>query len=425
MHLGDSVRCVTDVMWVPQTEAELLGAIAAGMVSETHYLDFKREVGAKPADRAELARDLAQFAIDGGALIIGVQEDKENRRWLPVPQNLAGLRERFEQIANSQIDPPLPITIRELTSTDDPSLGYVVIRVPASPRAPHMVGGVYYGRGDTMRNKLSDAEVLRHHAARRDAASRINDLLQAEIDRDPIAAAGKGRLGHLYLVAQPEIDNETLALPLLDGAQDFQGEPHRTITFGAEQYVHQQVRRYAPTPGSASSTVVRSSGLAYCSQQLRDGRRYDTDRDDESSMIDIEVREDGGLRAFVGRITDEAGGGGGTAREFIILDGLAVAYAVRLVHWARMVSTLTGYGSSWMFGIAASGLQGCRSYVWLNDYSSSGPRYDRDDYRRTTTATLTEMTEHPGVVAKRLVGALLRGLGTAAVFEEALNYQLS
>ncbi|ACV78460.1 hypothetical protein Namu_2082 [Nakamurella multipartita DSM 44233] len=392
------------------------------MLTETHHLDIKREIGVKPGDRAELARDLAQFAIDGGAVIVGVEEDKATRTWTLTPQKLVGLQERIEQIANSQIDPPLSIAIRVLALAEDPTQGYVVIQVPVSPRAPHMVGGIYYGRGETRRNRLSDAEVTRYHAARRDTTSRIEDLLQAEIDRDPIIAAGQARRGHLYLVAQPEIDHDELALTLLESAQGPMAEPYRTITAGAEQFVHQSVRIYEPSPGYASSIAIRSTGRAYCSQTLSDGRRYRPDGDFESDTVDIEVHEDGGIRAMVGRMTEEyAGRNSRSTPESVIFDGLAVAYAVRLVHWARMLSVLTGYHSGWLFGIAATGLEGRRSLVWAQRFPPRGPHYDQDSYRRTTTATLTEMTEHPGVVAKRLIGALLRGLGTTEEFQEAFS----
>lgn len=411
---------------MPQSEPELRAAVEGGMLAETHFLDMKREVGVKPSDRAELARDLAQFAVDGGALFIGIEENKATKTWSLAPQSLVGLQERIEQIANSQIDPPLPITVRELTLPEDPTQGYVVIQVPVSPRAPHMVGGIYYGRGETRRNRLSDAEVMRYHAARRDTTRRIEDLLQAEVDRDPIVAAGEARQGHLYLVAQPEIDHDELALPLLEGAQGPMAEPYRTITAGVEQFVHQSVRGYAPSPGYASSVAIRSTGLAYCSPALSDGRRYRADGDFESDIVDIEVHEDGGIRVLVGRMTEEfAGGNSRSTPESVILDGLAVSYTVRLVHWARMLSTLMGYHSGWLFGIAASGLDGRRSLVWAQRFPPRGPHYDRDSYRKTTTATLAEMTEHPGRVAHRLAGGLLRGLATIDEFKVAFGHQPS
>jgi hypothetical protein len=52
--------------WYPQSEADIQRAIDDGLLSETHYLDCKRQVGASQGERKETARDLASFAIDGG-----------------------------------------------------------------------------------------------------------------------------------------------------------------------------------------------------------------------------------------------------------------------------------------------------------------------------------------------------------------------
>ena len=65
--------------WRPRSEPDIQRAIDDALLSETHYLDCKREIGAAPGARKETARDLASFDIDGSALLIGVDEDKANR----------------------------------------------------------------------------------------------------------------------------------------------------------------------------------------------------------------------------------------------------------------------------------------------------------------------------------------------------------
>jgi len=76
-----NVGFAVTVFWDPRSESDLATAIDAGVLAETHYQDIKREVGSKPGERKELARDLAQFALDGGKLIIGIDEDKDARTW--------------------------------------------------------------------------------------------------------------------------------------------------------------------------------------------------------------------------------------------------------------------------------------------------------------------------------------------------------
>lgn len=85
--------------WQPRTEQDIAAAIDGGLIAETQYFDAKREVGPSSGDRKELGRDLASFAIDGGALLVGVAELKDERTWRLEPQPLDGLAERVEQIA--------------------------------------------------------------------------------------------------------------------------------------------------------------------------------------------------------------------------------------------------------------------------------------------------------------------------------------
>lgn len=85
----------------PQSEDELRSRLESGLLEETHYLDVKRELGGNK----ELARDLAQFATDSGALVFGVEERTDAADQLhPIP--LRGLAERVEQVARSTVDPP-------------------------------------------------------------------------------------------------------------------------------------------------------------------------------------------------------------------------------------------------------------------------------------------------------------------------------
>jgi len=138
----------------------------------------------KSPDRQGGSPGPGSFAIDGGTLIYGVAEDKVNRTFSLAPQPLNGLAEKIENIApSSLVDPPLRIICEELPSEADPTRGYLVVHIPASPVAPP--GGRTVLR--TQRQDqyvLSDPELLRLHNARRSA------------DRDALArrdAAGPWR----------------------------------------------------------------------------------------------------------------------------------------------------------------------------------------------------------------------------------------
>ncbi len=125
-------------MWLPASESEILVAIEAGDVVETATFDAKRELPGKGKSK-DLAIDVAAMANDGGTLLYGVGEDENLKPTIPKPFRLAGSRERVDQIVRTSISEPPDVQVREIPTNDDPSNGYLVVAIPPSPRAPHMV----------------------------------------------------------------------------------------------------------------------------------------------------------------------------------------------------------------------------------------------------------------------------------------------
>lgn len=411
---------MTTDAWHPEDEAAIEAAVREGLISESHFFDAKREIEQSAAARKELARDLVSFAIDGGSLLIGLEEDKIQRTWNLAPQPLAGQAERVEMIAKTLSDPPLFVVTHELPSQQDPSKGYLLVTIPASPVAPHMVAGIYYGRGHVTRNRLSDSEVRRLHAMQRGSEEKVDELIDSEIGRDPTRSSGR-RNGHLFVVAQPVNGSKHLARSFVRG--------HRQ---GIDEVVNQAestlgaLTGLPPTPSYASSYASRSAGVALCSPTLENGRllaSVDDDERIEANAVDIEFREDGGIRIFVGRMTwSRPNSWGARPPTKIINDGVAVAYALRIVHMARLVSLRTGYMGSWDFGLAADALSGGISMVFSTGVSFNTPAaFDEASYREATRATFVELSERPREVAERLVGALVRALGSQVQFADSLS----
>ena len=152
-------------VWNIRTEADLQEAIDNGL-TETHYVDFKRELEDTKKANKDLAQDVAALAVDGGTLIIGVDEKGEGAPPRRTPVILAGLAERVIQVAGMRPDEGVPVRTFAVPSSDDPGRGYLFVRVFPSPRAPHMVDDKYYGRTDKTNRPLSDAEVERLIAQR-------------------------------------------------------------------------------------------------------------------------------------------------------------------------------------------------------------------------------------------------------------------
>jgi hypothetical protein len=389
--------------WRPRSEADIQRVIDDALLSETHDLDCKRETGATPGDRKETARDLASFAIDGGALLIGVGEDKANRTFSLVPQPLSGLVERVEDIAGAVIDPPLDVVPHEIESGQQQGSGYLLVEIRPSPFAPHMVDGVYYGRGEKKRIRLTDAQVLRHHARRQATEERTHRMLDAEIARDLVPAAERN-LGHLYLVARPLTAPLAVAKSLVREAGPV---PLKQIARAAELHLGGWGLQ-SPSVTEATRLRPRAGGVALCSPSASGpGRTFVNDGPGaERQIIDIEFGEDASVRALVGAATFQH-----TPDYVLISDALIAAYAVRLAGWAAAMGRATGYHGSWSLGLHASELRGLAGMMAGQTYSEPS-RFNEDHHRAVTTASLADLEERWQQVAGELVGGLLFALGT-------------
>ena len=392
-------------MWKPSNEDELIRALELGEVKESNSIEFKREIGDTPGARAETAKDLSSFAIDGGVIVIGVQEDKKAGTFSAYPIKLAEAVERIEQVAQSRVDPPLNVRVTPIASARDNNLGYLYVEVPPSPDAPHMVGGIYYARGDRTTRRMADAEVVRMHLARRDQSERIRDLLGKEILRDPIP---EGALGHLFLVALPLLAHAGMAADLVWNRP---ADLYKLIR-RAETGLPGGLGEWAPNFQWASRTIATPHGTSQSSFYPSRGGSLTAD---EGGSIDIEVREGGEVIMFAGRATDFIDG----ASQQVLMDSLIISNAYKFVRVAKEISDVTGYRGPWSFAISATRLRGLRPYM-QNSMFSTGSTWADDDFQATATARYGELEADDAAVVVRLVGRLIRGLGRVPGFKDIL-----
>ena len=154
-------------MWIPKTEDEIVQAVHTGTLQETAIFDAKRELPHKSKD---LAKDIAAMSIDGGTLLFGVAEDHNQHLTQLTPIDLAGGKERVANIIQTSIAEPPEVFIQAIPTSTNPAKGYLVIAIPPSPRAPHMViignGNQYYGRGAAGNVPLTESGVTRLYERR-------------------------------------------------------------------------------------------------------------------------------------------------------------------------------------------------------------------------------------------------------------------
>lgn len=394
----------------PRTEEDLEHLAQNGLLEESHALDLKRELGSGNAANKDLAKDIAAFSLDGGTILIGVDEDTSPPSLWPVP--LDGLAERIEQIARMRVDEAVQIRTTVINSTSNAGHGYVVVHVPQSVRAPHMVDGRYYGRGDKTNRILPNAEVVRlldrRLADRRDLRAEARSIRTELVGDDaPL----------LVVLADPVGAREDLLVSLTEKSQ--WQEPVLQLVHSVIGPEH---HKYAPTLAQASGFHRRPGGVAL-NTGMYDGQRFAG----KDSAAEIVLYESGRLVLASERAV--------TTRSFsnvsppppdltVVLEMLIVGHVSLLARLAAAVSHRWGYTGSWRFALSMNGLRDSTSWIIADrNFGDRGPVYTEDIYERATEASLDDLDESPDQVVAALTAPLLRSLGSYPAWEKRFNQQ--
>jgi hypothetical protein len=385
-------------MWIPKSEHEILTAIDAGDLVETASFDAKRSLPDKGKSK-DLAIDVAAMANDGGTLLYGVGEDENDRPTVPQPFSLAGARERVDQIVRTSISEPPDIQVREVPTDEDTSLGYLVIAVPPSPRAPHMVtvGKVYryYGRGDTGNVLLTEGEVARLYERRQRWEVDRDAMLDEAIASAPIEPHED--FAYLHLVARPVVPDEDLFYRASEGQQatQFLGGLISAASSG-EAFPTQ----YSPDFYGGYNNERRADGWA-ASWGL--GVHWE-ERKDPSRVLDLEVGLDGGGRLFCGRAAHRY------PDHFLIFDPLVAGLTAKFLAVMGGLYDAGGYLGLVDVGVAVTGLRGGVSYVLRDNPWTERTPYNKVQYRRTERFPASQLASDPRGAARKLVLPLLRAI---------------
>jgi hypothetical protein len=282
--------------------------------------------------------------------------------------------------------------------------GVLLVEVPPSPLAPHMVEGTYYGRGDKTKHKLTDAEVANLHARRTARQLTGEQVIAREVARSPIARADQ-KLSHLFVVAQPLASPPDLLTPLIGN------ERLRALLDEANKAVPNS-DQVSPNLGFALSDYEpRPRGAGFHSYAIV-GRRFQPQMNParEESQIDLEVWDDGTIALFCGGAShiwhpsvpeDE--------RQYI--HGMAVVILTRAVlAIAAKLGSTSGYAGRWLLAVGLNNLRGRFAGYAPSRPGVDFPPYVEDDYVQATESVTIELLAQPGAVTARLMHRLLRAL---------------
>ena len=397
--------------WTFSTWADIVDAAAGGLLDESHWVDLKQELPAgKRTHNTELAKDLASLAVDGGLLVVGIEDDN-SRAGKVCGVELANLADRVDLVAHDKVRPALVVRSYPVDDSSRKGWGCLLVQVPPSAEAPHMVDHVYYGRGDRSRIRLSDEQVRATIEDRRRSRGDILADLQAMADDDPIPIDNR-RFGHLYLLAQPETGGEEALVDFL--ARD---DVVRTLQEIIGVIVPERgsgITGFSPDMQWLTNQIPRAEGLALTSYHPDDrpGR--------EGGLLEVVIREDGGIRLICGKGTEEAAVPWFPApdtRPMVVVATLVLGLTHSAVGLAgRLADNHSAYQGQWRLGIRMDRLRGALplDLVVGDPFHRIGHAYTRDEYEKTTSATTEELVNAPHAVTERLVAPLLRGLGIAS-----------
>ncbi|GIF75677.1 MULTISPECIES: AlbA family DNA-binding domain-containing protein [Asanoa] len=386
--------------------------VASGELRESHTLELKRDDYSNgESGKKEQAKDIAALALDGGVLVIGVEEDKTTGVAIKAsPVALAGVIERIDQICASRISPPLRVTIRDdLRSPSDLSTGVIIIDVPATG-VPHMVDHRYLGRDNRTTRPLDHTEVVRL-LARHDLDA---EVVHKDLDEADALMDGEGMsAARLVITATP--------IPLLrrDALRD------QLAASGAASWFNDRM-----TAASARASAARAGSEAM-SRLFRPWRW--TDRANGwgarripggmalrfgsggTTPFTIEVLESGGARFAADLITEVHKDRYSEAMTKVLYLDYAMSFTCEALAWIAEVAEEAGLRGTYGIGLHLGGLAGAireptTSTAERRLHVPDKTKYRDDSYRQTLMATGADLRGPFQPLLDQLFGQLLRAM---------------
>jgi hypothetical protein len=308
---------------------------------------------------------------------------------------------------------------KSIPTTADPAVGFLVVHVPPSPSAPHMVDGRYIGRGDKTKRYLPDAEVLRLHASR--ASQRLDalQLLQAEFDRDIFNTSSREQ-AHGFFVAEPMSVRRDMLLSLTDPPVQWDkvfAFTHRALDPGLPaNAAMEKLGRFTPDLYEVRSVDRRPSCVALTTHGIAPGRQRRGGGSIDGSDAELEIRDNGGLRIYISSLSRARSEDG----LQVFFEVKAIGLAHRLVALAAAAAEVSGYLGDWALAFGATGLMNSYSHFLSIEWSEGSP-YPDDVYTDSVVASYSDLVKRPWEIVDSLVGGLLRGFNTRQNFLYALT----
>ena len=389
----------------PSSESEIADALEAGTLSETHIFDAKRQLPA-PGKNVDLAIDVCAMTVDGGVLLYGVGENEHGVPTQLAPIELKGVRERISQVVSTSIEEAPFVESDTINSEDDSSCGYVVVNVPKSPRAPHMVvvrGDCrYYGRDATGNRILTEGDVARLYSERRKWEANRDALLEEAIS-ESMRFEPLENVGYLVMYAQP-----------VAGPTDMLREAAAQVASSDERQCLERVLHHGRN-ADLFPVNVRFHTVASVVTFERKGADAWVGRDVSGSdsatseyVLELHADRRGQLRLLSGGVARDPDGRG----VQMMLEGAVAENVVRFLAVAGELYARAGFVGMADVGLAVLNIESAQ--VEHATLPLPSKTYDAPDYRRTARVVAAELSSSPTAIARGLVQSFVeafRGRG--------------
>jgi hypothetical protein len=375
-------------MWVPSTAQEVEDAVNTGNVEESPSIDAKVELPTSKKN-IEIAKDVAAMATDGGVLIYGVGEDENDAVSVLRPIELRGVPERISQVVSTSIAEVPFIDIKTLPC-EDPIRGYVVVVVPQSARAPHMVtvngDHRYYGREAKANRILNEGDVARLYERRQRWAVDREQVLREVIASPPVP--GRPEQAYVYAFTRPA----ALDPGIFEQAQ-------ATMTDGVVQTLLPVVRstvlrgKYGPSLESAPYFDRHGGDMwRWATSPREEIARADFD---PGNLSTIDFNLDGRAQMFCGRATDSMMN---APEHRFIIEAVIAGNVEAFFAVMATVYDAAGYRGAVDVGLAIVGLKGAQSERARRGFPRPVPHtYPVDAYTRTARIAAAELRDAPAL----------------------------
>ncbi|MFN3600135.1 MAG: helix-turn-helix domain-containing protein [Dietzia sp.] len=386
-----------NIRFAPSSFQDVVAAAESGLLNEGHWVELKKAVPPKsPGANLELAKDLASLSVDGGIMVIGI-EDKKGAAGAVTGTPIDGLASRIDATALAKVHPPLTVVTTILPHADNLDTGVILVNVPASVSAPHMVDGTYWGRGDEGKRPLSDVEVRRLLTLEQGRSEKFEKRLY-----DVAKVIGGEQLQHtgpaFNFLAEPA--STTYGAPITETL----GQGHLLQWF-SEAVPHQA--KWSPSLLSLQHRVPHPDGVSAASFNLSARSAYYWDQ------LSVLIGDDGCWYARGGSAVSPIGSMSDPN------DGIAVfraGAAIELTHAllisiAHFANNKIPFQGQWTIGVHINQLSGIEPVEkHIGRFPGEFSAYPREQYIGKTIATTDEMTSNPAQVAMRLLRRLLRAM---------------